>query len=384
MSKTGYQEYRRHLPVLRVPLSPIDPSESQNKFIVYNGGWYAIYYDFLGGKHLGKFIDLDSALIVNAQRLHEKTKATAYEFEPKDSSSVIAARLKIFSDILDGLCDLWYSNSKYVTRELRTIWKIDDVTDQDNVTLPPYQLKRPIKGLIQDFLDSREAGIGARLFSDHDWEGHVQRVLTLVEDTSTEADLEKLGGSKAFTLSPVHGDLNANNVFLWLEHDRHPFMIDFPTFQKSGHCLQDFALLEVVIKLTLLDRQEDSSVTDLAAFDYSPSQVGLWIEMENQLLRSEELNHEKRRSRRSKVIEWQEVGFKVNVDLCYRLVKLLRQKASEVQQQSVASRPPIPFAEEYLPALLYHTVQAIGYPSLSVFKRMLAVYSAGSIFSMIK
>jgi hypothetical protein len=34
---------------------------------------------------------------------------------------------------------------------------------------------------------------------------------------------------------------------------------------------------------------------------------------------------------------------------------------------------------EYWPALLYHTVRAIGYPSLSVFERLLAVYSAGSI-----
>ena len=35
--------------------------------------------------------------------------------------------------------------------------------------------------------------------------------------------------------------------------------------------------------------------------------------------------------------------------------------------------------KEYLPALLYHTTRAATFPSLSIFKRLLAVYSAGSI-----
>lgn len=384
--KTGYEDYRRNLPVLRPPVSPLDPSHPEKKFIVHNGGWHAIYYDFLGGENLGKFIDLESVLIMTPHEIHEKTKDTKYAFKPDDPASVIKGRLKVFGAILDGLCDIWYGNTDQVTRELRTIWKIEDRTDHETAYLPPYQLKRRVKGLIQDFLDSREAAIGQRLFCNpgHDWNNQIARVLTLVGDTSTEVHLEKLGGSLAFTLSPVHGDLNANNVLLWLKHDRYPFVIDFPSFQETGHCLQDFARLEVEIKLALLDRQQDSPIADLAAYDYSASQMHLWIEMEDQLLTSSELRESNLLRGRTNPVNWQTDGYKTNVDLCFRLVRLLRQKACAVQQKPINHQLPVPFAAEYLPALLYQSLQAISYPSLSIFKRMLAVYSAGSIFKMVK
>lgn len=78
---------------------------------------------------------------------------------------------------------------------------------------------------------------------------------------------------------------------------------------------------------------------------------------------------------------WGADGFRDNVRLTYRLVKVIRDKAERVQQQSCpgAAHGPAAFMDEYLPALLYHTTRAATYPTLSVFKRLLAIYSAGLI-----
>jgi hypothetical protein len=63
---------------------------------------------------------------------------------------------------------------------------------------------------------------------------------------------------------------------------------------------------------------------------------------------------------------------------------MVRSKAREVQGQKLGVRRIPDFLEEYLPALLYHTLQAIGWPSLSIFKRLLAVYSGAKILERLK
>jgi hypothetical protein len=79
---------------------------------------------------------------------------------------------------------------------------------------------------------------------------------------------------------------------------------------------------------------------------------------------------------------WPSKGYTDNVQLCFELVQLVRRRAQEVQQNvRCPGPPPGEFLDEYWPALLYHTVRAVGYPSLSVFKRLLAVYSTGSILT---
>jgi len=77
-------------------------------------------------------------------------------------------------------------------------------------------------------------------------------------------------------------------------------------------------------------------------------------------------------------------GYKDNVKLCYQLVMLLRRKAHLIQQRPLDGKlNRSSFQDEYLPALLYHSVKAIGYDTLSIFKRLLAVYSSSSILQQI-
>lgn len=381
---TNHTDYDRHVAVLRKPVFPFKPTtQSEGEHIVNSGQWYGIHYDFLGGATLGKFIDLETALTAAPSALIEKTEGTLFAQASDEPDEVLASRLKIFGAVLDGLYDIWYGKQELIGRRVETAWKIEDAPDRKFTPLPPYQLTRRVKGWVQDFLDSREAAIGTRLFPD--WDAQRERVLKLVSDDSTSAELGNLGGSFPFTLSPVHGDLNANNVLLWLKYDKYPFVIDLPFYQKDGHVLQDFARMEVEIKYALLDRQEGSPQEGLAAYDYSESQVPLWIEMENRLMEARALSEPASCGAGLEGGEWAADGLKENVTLSYKLIMLLREKARLAQQKSPEGlTAPAPFPAEYLPALLYHTVRSIGYPSLSVFKRLLAVYSSGLILQGIE
>ncbi|HYG82379.1 MAG TPA: hypothetical protein VD861_18425 [Pyrinomonadaceae bacterium] len=384
--KTGLPGYKEHVAALGKPAVSIKTIEArpEHQFIAGSGQWYAIYYDFLGGTGFGKFIDLETALTAKPQTLIKKTEDTlpAYSLTSTEPDEVLAHRLRIFTAILDGLCEIWYGRKGEGSRRVEAIWDIKDAADRKFMPLPPYQLTRRVKGRVQDFLDSREGALGARLFPR--WDDHFKYVLKLVSDKSTSADLGRFSGSIPFTFSPVHGDLNANNVLLWLEYEKYLFVIDLPFYQKEGHSLQDFARLEVEIKFALLDRQEESPSGQLAAYDYTDSQVPIWIEMEKRLLESRALSESELGRMELNSGDWKADGFKDNVTFCYKLITLLRKKACEIQQRSLSdSLAATPFASEYLPALLYHTIRAISYPSLSVFKRLFAVHSSGSILERV-
>ena len=381
--KTGLPSYKQHVARLKEPHRepPPDPHHPERRFIVDSGRWYAIHYDFLGGQAFGKFIDLETELTAEPATLMKRTRGTEkFSLASELPDAVFAHRLKVFGAALDGLCEIWYGNNELGGRRPETIWKMKDAPEREFVPLPPYWLTRRVKGWVQDFLDSREISIGARLIPD--WTDHRERVLQLVSDSASA--FKDPDRTTTFTLSPVHGDLNSANLLLWLQYDKYPFLIDLPFYQKDGHALQDFAQLEVEIKLTLLDRQEESPVQELAAYDYSLSQIPLWIELESQLLSNHALVAKTLRSVKQKPRGFEAEGYKNNVELCYRLVMMLRQRACAIQQRPLAGAPDASsFADEYLPALLYHSVRAISYPSLSVFKRLLAVYASASILRRI-
>lgn len=381
-SETHKDGYTRHVAKIREPVVSIkstEPKEAHN-FIVNSGQWYAIHYDFLGGSELGKFIDLETAMIADPVALKDKTKDSLFTLRSARPNKVLEHRLKILSATLDGLCDLWYSKKELGDRRIETVWKIEDAPDREFIPLPPYQLTQRVKGWVQDFLESRESLVGSRLF--HNWKQHTESVLKLVAEDSSSSSSSELGALDKeipFTLSPVHGDLNANNVLLWLKYG-YPFLIDLPFYQKDGHALQDFARLETEIKFALMDRQEDSPEDEVIAFDNTISQVPLWIEMEDRLHENDRLDETLLNDVYLEDCVWSSGGFQGNVTLCYKLILLVRKKAFEIQRKILDGKPPpVSFADEYLPALLYHTVRSIGYPSLSIFKRLLAVYSSGLI-----
>jgi len=147
------------------------------------------------------------------------------------------------------------------------------------------------------------------------------------------------------------------------------FLIDFAMYQKCGHALQDFARLETEIKYALMDCQQDSPVNELPGFDSTPGQFQLWLELENHLLGN--IWREPK--------TWSSTGFRRNLDLTLQLVQSIRTVAGDIQKQNLQSGLPPSFEDEYLYPLLYHTLQAITYRSLSPFKRLLAVHSSAEL-----
>ena len=264
-------------------------------------------------------------------------------------------------------------------RREEAIWDLEDAPEYEFVSLPPYRLTRRVKSWVQDLLDSREVSIGVRLIPD--WADHRNQVLELVSDSYIAFKDPKRA---VFMLSPVHGDLNSENILLWLNYDKYPFLIDLPFNQKDGHVLQDFARLEVEINLALLDRQEETPASELAGYDYSLSQIPLWLEMEKHLLRQVGLIENGASNLNTKDHGFESDGYKENVRLCYKLVTTLREKACLIQQRPLngvlAAKT---FQDEYLPPLLYHYVRAITYPSLSIFRRLIAVYVSAAILRQI-
>jgi hypothetical protein len=374
-----YSSYKAHVPSLQTPRVSKASSQpgtfsEEFKYIASSLSWDAIYYDFLGG-HLGECMALDTALISAPEKIQRRT---AKNVRPKFSlpsatpSDLRAFRLTFMETLLDTLCEIWYLNKPFTSRKVMTLWKAGNARDERKyVPLPPYRLAARSKGWVEEFLDSEAAVIGRRMFAE--WDDCQSRVLNLVRCNARAKSLGLLGEKIPVTLSPVHGDLNAGNAFLWLKQDRFPFLIDLPFYQRQGHVLQDFARLEVEVKFTLMDRQEESPPELLTAFDHGPANVPLWRELEDHLLSGA--------SSGTGEPAWLSAGFRDNVSLTYHLVKLIRDRAELAQQQPCPSGalPPVAFMQEYLPSLLYHTVRAITYPSLTLFKRLLAVYSSGRI-----
>lgn len=365
----GIDDYLIHYPRLAEAEYPFEYQDRLLTNVVYYKNWYAISYDFLGGEKFGTLIDLETVVVEQATVLEEKVRDTEFGFAASEPSTVVARRLELFSLTLDWLCRKWYMKEGLLTREQRGVWNTEDTPAKQYPAMPPYQLAGKSKGLILSFLDGHASEIGERFFDN--WEENRKRVWELVEKTAGATGVAYLDRQASFLLSPAHGDLNGNNLLLWLDESCHPFLIDFPFYQKQGHALQDFARLEVEIKFALMDRQADSPVLALPALDHTSSQLLLWREMENHLL--SDAWHDSKSA-------WAAGGFSDNVDFCLKLVQLLRSKAAEVQRQKPAPHAES-FMDEYRPALLYHTVRASGYSALSLFKRLLAVYSAGRLLA---
>lgn len=359
----GIENYKKHYAEIVEPVL-----EGDHKYIVnHPSGWWAICYDFLGGERFGKFIDLETAVVADTNTIIDKLHNTHFQIEHVNHRIVEARRIQIWEISLDWLRKNWYQKPGFVKRKILKVWDNQNSPENQYITLPPYQLSSKSKGFIMNFLDSKAASLGERLLFP-DWKEHHSRVWSFVEQTGSATQVPLLDSSIPFILAPAHGDLNANNLLLWLEEANHPFLIDFPFFQFKGHALQDFARLEVEIKLSLMDKQVDSDA--LPALDYTYSQIYPWIEMEKHLQSPHWKNNKN---------AWKTDGFHENVKNCLRLIQLVRAQAFAVQSQSLVGPLPGDFLCEYLPALLFHTIRAIGYPSLSIFKRLFAIYSTSSI-----
>lgn len=367
--------YKGHVPEIE-PLNRV--TDPRGEYISLYEDWSAIAYDFLGGKkfrkrgnRFGRFMDLETALIGSHAELQRKCAKTPLAKYFATAETCDAGRIQFLGLLLEWLGNTWYFEFGHVG-EKEALWDYENGPDDLFERIPPYKLPGRTKRWILNFLDGHKAKMGERLFVR--WPEHHKSVRDFI--AGNKATLERsfsLAEENSVMLSPAHGDLNSNNILLWLDEE-HPFLIDFPLYQPNGHALQDFARLEVEVKFILMDRQENATSADLPAFDYTHSQVPLWQALEEYLLSS----------------QWEAGKLKLpagcfdrNVRLSCDLINLIRTKARDVQHHKKA-KVSLSFWDEYRIALLYHTLRAIGYDSLSPFKRLLAVFSAAELLSQVR
>ncbi|MBO0724296.1 MAG: hypothetical protein J2P52_01745 [Blastocatellia bacterium] len=375
------QSFRTHTPRIRNTCSPQNAPPGdlfEHVSSTIGNNWEAICYVFLGGENLGQFIDLESVLIAEASELQEKFSSPGKPGpQPAFSSkSICADRLAMLSKVLEWLREQWHAKAQ-ASRDAKQLWETPDAPSKQYSPLPPYRFTGEVKERAIAFLDSFDARLGKRFplpCDPPDWSARIGIIRDLLSQDSGATGFSRLDRASNVLLSPAHGDLNAANVLLWLEQKEHPFLIDFPFYQEEGHAVQDFARLEVEMKFMLLDRQADSPAGELPAFDYTPTQMALWLELEEHLLN--DWKQSKRKER-----DWKQHGYKTNVICCLELIQLIRNAAEDVYRNAGAAGD---FPDEYWAALLFQTLRVLGYPSVSIFKRLFAVYSAGSILEKLR
>lgn len=368
--KLGEPDYRKCLPHI---LPRTDLPDSGH--IAVNGDWYAVCYQYLGDPKIGGILDLESVLTCDLATLQAKTQNTKFfKRYLADHPSLWECRRRVFSDLLEWLGNEWYEHPELAkTKAVPRFWQTEDCPPRAYLTLPPYRLKGKEKGWILDFLGGREVHKVKRLLPS--WEDHCRRVWEFVALSQGPTGLAVLDDPGSIICSPVHGDLNANNVLLWLQYPDQPFLIDFPCFQLEGHALQDLARLEVELLFALLDCQAES-LEQLQVSDYAYHQLKLWLELAEHLLDA---------AVPSPRNSWQSTDcYSDNVTAKLDLFSLIRAKALAVQRPLIDTHEQGPFLAAYLPALLYYTLREIGYPSRTPFKRLLALYQASCIIERLR
>jgi len=360
--KAGIKWVREYIPKLRNPKTGM----RDNGKVVSWGGWHAICYEFLGGEKFGPLIDLQEALIGESKEILSNPIATPHP-SAQGLSDTDRFRATALDKLLVWLQREWCANDVHSKRETQRPWRAADAEEGKYDCLPPYCLTGQAKGWILDFVNGSEAQIGKRLLPEA-WETLTSRIERFT-DQKESYGVPKLDKDMSMILSPAHGDLNANNVLFFFKLDDPIFLIDFPMYQECGHALQDFARLEIEIKYALMDRQQNSPPGQLAAFDLTSSQFQLWCELEEHL---QAPNWEEPK-------QWSSAGFHDNVYLSWYLVREVRRAARSVQRRNLKADESPHFEDEYLCPLLYHTLRSITYKSLSIFKRLLAVYSSAKL-----
>lgn len=252
---------------------------------------------------------------------------------------------------------------------LRKLWSTKVASDNKAITFPPYCFRRQEKYAVIESIYSLDY-YGKSLFED-DWETYRNTALGCVP-TGRKELIKELQGKHAMLRCPVHGDLNASNVFMALELGL-PFLIDFACYQAKGHAVQDAARLEVAIKIELMGQEERGKILGK---DLNSNHFEKWCAAEewiskwpgNQGALPGEIDSD-------------------SVIYAYKLCWFIRQCTKKLHQEllmTVGQPNGADFELSYNVALLYHTLRAIRYPSLPHLKRIFAVYSVNRIVERIR
>ncbi len=302
--------------------------------------------------------DLEQAYLDPATGLSE-LKVTKPLVQPPAADEELAQH--VLGRLFDRL-KAWYRRRSL--SDALPLWSTDELEEGNPLKFPPYAFRPWEKSKIVESLDAlREYGMS---LSRAQWKPNRDTALRCIGAGRTlPRELDCLLKPRSTLLTPVHGDLNARNVLFALNHGQ-PFLIDFACYQSKGHNLQDFARLEVAVKMELMGREaeapegKDLDMNSFPRWCDAEDWLSGWPDDDSQLSIIAP-NHK-------------------SVQRAYALCRWVRQAADDVHGRILKTRHRRSgFRLSYNAALLYHTLRAIGYDSLPHLKRLFAVYCVGVI-----
>jgi len=326
-----------------------------------NETWLAVMYAFLGGHDLVAS-DFDQAYLDPATSLSQ-LRATKPFVKPPAVEAALAQH--VLARLLERL-EEWYGRRPF--RRALPLWSTNELEEGNPLKFPPFAFRLWEKSKIIESLDAlQEYGVS---LSRAQWKAACDTALRCIgTGRKLPKQLDCLLNPQPTLLTPVHGDLNAKNVLFALDRGQ-PFLIDFACYQSEGHNLQDFARLEVAVKMELMGREvgapegKDLDINSFPIWCDAEDWLSGWPDDDSQLC---ELAPDNKSVQRAYALCWQ-----------------VRKAAGDVHRRILRRRySRSTFRLSYNAALLYHTLRAIGYDSLPHLKRLFAVYSARAIVQRI-
>ena len=324
----------------------VRPVKSRNASTIHaaSKGIYAEAWQFLKPRH-GRVRDL--------QGLYESAEVDA------------AFLYQMVGQLLRLLRHAWYDQAKPGACE--ELWGAREIPSPALDSFPPYGFTLSWKARILSSLE--ELHSRARRLRPADWPKESKLISVWV------ANGPNTGGRASHPcrvcLSQIHGDLNKNNILFWVEENQ-AFLIDFVMYQAAAHTLQDFGRLEAEVKFALMETEENLKSP---VADYEPSGLPEWIDAERHLA----------------VTTWSPTTIIPPVasgshgarSRALDVVKLVRHHAFEVRSNALNDGDIEGFRTEYGAALLYPTLRAIAFDTVSLPKRIFAVHSAAQLIDFL-
>ena len=320
--------------------------------------WLAIMYSYLGEENC--IIRDFERFFLDPEACLKEAKRKGLTMAPEVTASELPKRFldHLFDELKKGL----YKDS---TPEQRALWNMSEASDTGPRAFPPYRFDRQEQRKIIGSLDLlREYG---ESLLGKQWRQCRARVRKTAGGNRGSDELGDGLGKHYVLITPVHGDLNAKNMFMELPHYV-PFLIDFASFERNGHVLQDYAMVEATIKFALMGREKGNKTKGK---DLNIDELQNWCDADDALR------------------QWPGRGEYPEdlpprgqfVGRAFGLCRQVRNLALNVHRRLM--RPwrfrVGSFRLAYDAALLYYTARAISDDSLPRVKRVFAAYSASRI-----
>lgn len=303
--------------------------------IAWSNGWYAIAYEHIGAGG-------ESEKVKNFKKFY------------RENGNDIEIKL---DNIFTRLYTYWYKpeENNHEDKSGYRLWQ--DCYNYDEKT----------KSKILSRLDVLKPYF-INVYKSPEAENHLQTVRTFIEHETIE-NISINGFQCNTMLCQVHGDLNSRNILFITDE---PIFIDFATYKpcnlpeddyndsdkmQGGHVLDDYAKMEAEIKFVLMDSENYKDI-DIA-------RLPTWVEAENKLLEMEfSYNSDSDMENKLGIIKEE------SVKKACRLICIIRKMSQDAYSKS---------KDQYLIALLHHTLKYLLEPEVTDAKQLYVVYSAATI-----